>query len=131
MIGIAKPQEGIALALGLILIARDRPSGPYRAPGHSIASDRQRDLNAAATGDHVKVGQDETVIVDQETRAKALRGDRLIEKIAADRGAGDINGGELRKLVNVDIVLLVRVQSGTVDGRRIGPLEAITTCAGS
>ena len=86
----------------------------------------QRHFELALIGDHVVVGEDLAVRADQEARALILGRINFHEDGAAIDGAGDVHRGEMRRLVDVDIVHLIRTQAGGVRGRRAGPKRRST-----
>src|SRR6185312_11609241 len=67
----------------------------------------KRHLNTATSGDHVKIRENEALGVDQEAGAQTAGRNGLIEKIAANGRAGDVDGSQPRGLVNIDVVLLI------------------------
>ena len=81
----------------------------------------QRHFELALIGNHVVVGEDLAVRADQETRTLVLGRINLQENCAPIDRAGDVHRGEMRRLVDVDVVRLIRTQAGGVRRRRAGP----------
>ncbi len=76
----------------------------------------------ALIGHHVVIGEDFSVLELIKGEARALIfGGINFEKVAAIDGAGNVDGGEMRRFVDVDIVRLIRTQTDGVGGRRTGP----------
>ncbi len=82
---------------------------------------REGDRYLLTAANHVVVGDDLPFLVDDESRADALRRVDLHEPAALIDDARDIDGGEMRRFVNIDIVLFVGFETGPVGGLRRGP----------
>src|SRR5581483_11210778 len=89
-----------------------------------LALIRKRNLDTAAARNHVVIGQDEAVFVDQETGTETLSSHRLIEEIAAHGCARDVDGREAREFIDIDVVLLLRREPRAVYGGGFGPLHS-------
>ncbi len=82
---------------------------------------RQRDGNVLRARDDVIVSQDLAVRVDNEAGPDALLRKHLEEEIALIHDTRDIHRSEAIDLIDIDIVLLVRAESGAVSGHGFGP----------
>ncbi len=71
---------------------------------------RQRDRDVARAGDHVIIGHDLAVFVDDEAGTNAFLREHLKEEIPLVDNAGDVDRGEAVGLVDIDVVLLVRAK---------------------
>ena len=67
----------------------------------------QRHFQLALIGHHVAVGENLAVRADQEARALVLGGVNFKEDGAPIDGAGDVHGGQMRRLIDVDVVRLI------------------------
>lgn len=67
------------------------------------------------------VGQDLSILIDHETGAGALGGKHAHEEILLINDAGDVDGGKARRLVDINVVLLVGREAGGVRGFGFGP----------
>ncbi len=81
----------------------------------------QRDFELPLIGNHVAVRQDLAVLTDQESRTLVLGRINLEKNGAPVDGAGDVYRGEVRALVDLDVVILIGAQAGAVRDRRPGP----------
>jgi len=110
------------LFLGIDLDQRDVVNTVTRENPPGIAGlIGQRYLNLRTTADHVTIGEDLAIGVDQETRSQFLLGNQVEENGSLVDGAGDVDHAVLGGLIDVDVVLLIGAQAGGASGGGAAP----------
>ena len=72
----------------------------------------ERDLYVLRVRDHVKVGEDVAVFIQDETGTLALLRDRAIKEVEGDHAGGDIHDRGKRFFIDRDVVLLAGKSAG-------------------
>ena len=67
----------------------------------------QRDFELTLVGNHVAIGEDLAIRADQESRALVLGWVNFPENGAPVHRAGDVHGGDMRRLVDIDVVVFI------------------------